>query len=762
MTENNDIKDTLTEKKRPRKEIIKSIAIVFLAVMLVLTFFSNTIMNMSLPQVSVQYAESAEVSEQIKGSGTVTTGESYKVSVNETRVISAVNFKVGDSVNKGDVIYTLEGTESTELDEAEKTLKDLEYEYKKAVIAAGEGAGYRVEQLEIDNAKDEISDIERDIERFDTPEYLREKYASDYLQIENLKKDIEELEANTNADFENINDTDLEIYQSELSDALTGLESDDYTLLPTEWYDKLTAAKENVDKLSESDKETLTNKKTEIEGYIAALSTEDMLGLPTKYYNKIESALNTYTEAKEAYEKAETELKEAQAALTDDSSDSIRSKNREVEQKMKEYNQAMSDIASYTGTDANEIQDLYDKLDSISLELKYLQEDLNDLMEEQSINNVTQNKVRAKQSVYNNKKYAYEKAEAALNKIKKEIRSELIDELNAVKVKLESLSETDENGKSELDAAKKTLSELKAECKKELKTKSTKVTREIENRKSLEEKKTSLETAQASFDVKIANDKKTLEDSLKEKKTNLKTLEANLSVKKITDDVTNKQTQVDLDKQENAIAEQRKTVNKLKEKSLGGEITAPVSGVISSLSYKAGETTVSGNDAAVIDMTDKGFILSFSVKTEQARKLTVGTNADVTSNYFGSDISATLSKISTDSSNPQTNKILEFTVTGADVKSGDQISVAIGAKGQQYSAVVPNSAIRSDSNGKYVLVCESKNSALGSRYFAVRYSVNVLASNDSKTAVSGLTGSEFVITSSSSPIEDGTQVKLAE
>lgn len=762
MTENNEALDMKSDKKRPRKEIIKSIAIVFLAVMLVLTFFSNTIMNMSLPQVSVQYAESAEVSEQIKGSGTVTTGESYKVTVNETRVVSSVNFKVGDSVNKGDVIYTLEGTESTELDEAQKTLKDLEYDYKKALIAAGEGAGYRAEQLEIDNAKDEISDIERDIKRFDTPAYLREKYASDYIQIENLKKDIEELEANTNEKFKNINDTDLEIYQTELTDALTGLDSDDYTLLPTEWYNKLTAAKEKVDKLSESDKETLTNKKTEIEGYISALSTEDMLGLPTKYYNKIANALETYNNAKSEYEKAETELKNAQAELTTDASDSVKSKNREIDQKIQEYNSAMNDISNYTGTDANEIQDLYDKANSISKELQYLQEDLADLLEEQNVNNVTKNKIKAKQAVYNNKKKAYEAAESELNKLKKEIRTELIDELNAVKAKLEALEETDENGKSELDAAKKNLSELKSECKKELKTTSTEVTREIENRKSLEEKKTSLETTEASFNVKIADDKKTLTDSLKEKKKNLKTLETNLSVKKITDDVTNKQTQIDLEKQENAISEQRKTVNTLKEKSLGGEITAPVSGVISTLSYKAGETTTAGNDAAVIDMTDKGFIMSFSVKTEQARKLTVGTNADVTSNYFGSDISATLTKISTDSSNPQTNKILEFTVTGADVKSGDQISVAIGAKGQQYAAVVPNSAIRSDSNGKYVLVCESKNSALGSRYFAVRYSVNVLASNDSKTAVSGLTGSEFVITSSSTPVEDGAQVKLAE
>ncbi|MBQ7783748.1 MAG: RND transporter, partial [Oscillospiraceae bacterium] len=58
------------EPKSPRKELIKTIAIIFLAVLLVLTFFSNTIMNYSLPQVSAIYVNQGTISEQIRGSGT--------------------------------------------------------------------------------------------------------------------------------------------------------------------------------------------------------------------------------------------------------------------------------------------------------------------------------------------------------------------------------------------------------------------------------------------------------------------------------------------------------------------------------------------------------------------------------------------------------------------------------------------------------------------------------------------------------------------
>ena len=66
---------------------------------------------------------------------------------------------------------------------------------------------------------------------------------------------------------------------------------------------------------------------------------------------------------------------------------------------------------------------------------------------------------------------------------------------------------------------------------------------------------------------------------------------------------------------------------------------------------------------------------------------------------------------------------------------------------------------RHDGNGDYVLVMESKSSPLGNRYVASRYDVQKIVSNDTKTAVSGLTGSEYVITTSSKPIEPGQNVR---
>ncbi|MBQ2157432.1 MAG: RND transporter, partial [Oscillospiraceae bacterium] len=62
----------MNEAKKPgKREWVKTAVIIFLAVLLVLTFFSNTIMNANLPEVAVQYVTSGTISAQIRGQATV-------------------------------------------------------------------------------------------------------------------------------------------------------------------------------------------------------------------------------------------------------------------------------------------------------------------------------------------------------------------------------------------------------------------------------------------------------------------------------------------------------------------------------------------------------------------------------------------------------------------------------------------------------------------------------------------------------------------
>lgn len=743
------------KQMKARRDLIKNIAIIFLAIMLVLTFFSNTVMNMSLPEVSAQYAVAETVSEQIRGSGTVTAGQSYDVIVNETRKISGVNVKKGDKINKGDVIYMLEGTESEELITAEKTLREMELAYEKALIDSEAGTKYITQIMDINNSREDIAETESDLARFNDEEYLEKKYASDYYAIEKLREEAELLKKNAGTLYTGRSAAELEVIAEELTAAIACLDTDDYSALPKSWYDKITAAAE---KASVNDKEALNSRKTAIESYIAALETEDMLALPTEYYNRVRELIITKSDAQAEFEKRKKALEDIQGEISGsaDYSDEIKSVSRQIEEKVSQHSQVIMNITYHNYEDAAGRNALFEQANALSLEIKHLNDDMAELMKKQQKGSAILNRLNGAQTMYNKAEISLEAASDALNKVKKEIKSRLIDEYTDVKVNLEALDETAYS--DDAQNVVRAFAELKKEAKVSLKAELA----AVNAAKSYSEKQNEYDRSKSEFDIKLASDKAAMEDTLKEKKRSLEKMEQELSVSQMTGNAEARKAALDLQEQALKIEDQKALIQSYKDKAAGGSIIAPVSGIISSLSYTAGESTAAGNAAAVIDMTDKGYTISFSVKTEQAKKLKTGANADVANNYFGSDITAVLTAIKTDTTNPQTNKILEFSVTGSEVAPGDTITLNIGAKGQQYPAVIPKSAVREDNNGKYVLTVQSKASPLGSRYYAVRYPVEIIAQNDSLAAVSGLSGSEFVITASSVPVGDGEQVKLSD
>lgn len=135
-------------KKRGKRDWVKNAIIIFLAVLLVLTFFSNTIMNYSLPEVAAQYPQSTTLTTKIRGSGTVESAQSYNVTVQETRTVAAVNVKKGDTIAAGDTLLTLDATESQELQDARANLATVKLDYEKLKLPKNEdGAAARAASL---------------------------------------------------------------------------------------------------------------------------------------------------------------------------------------------------------------------------------------------------------------------------------------------------------------------------------------------------------------------------------------------------------------------------------------------------------------------------------------------------------------------------------------------------------------------------------------------------------------------------------------
>lgn len=239
---------------------------------------------------------------------------------------------------------------------------------------------------------------------------------------------------------------------------------------------------------------------------------------------------------------------------------------------------------------------------------------------------------------------------------------------------------------------------------------------------------------------------------------------ANRELEQATNDYTNLSkkysSEVSLRTQYESIVKLEDKIAKLKENASAAEITAPISGTIVDIMYTAGQTTAPQETVMTIQPQNKAYTLQFSVTSNQAKRIKTGDNAEIMYNYYGNDVSAKVSGMHRDPNN-RDNTIVVCELSG-DVNAGDNYTVSIGEQSASYDFVVPTSSIKEDKNGKFILTIEAKSTPLGNRYYARRVDVEVITSDDSRSAVTGaLTGGEYVITTTTKPVEANQMVRLA-
>ncbi|MBO4376140.1 MAG: HlyD family efflux transporter periplasmic adaptor subunit, partial [Lachnospiraceae bacterium] len=220
--------------------------------------------------------------------------------------------------------------------------------------------------------------------------------------------------------------------------------------------------------------------------------------------------------------------------------------------------------------------------------------------------------------------------------------------------------------------------------------------------------------------------------------------------------------EIELNSTARALKEKQEELQKLLDNAVGATVKAPVAGKIVDISVVSGGKAEANATIATIQPEDKGFTLKISVSAEQAKKVSIGSPAEIQNAWYYNDITVELKAIQNDPANPGKNKLLVFDVSG-DVSDGQSLSVSVGSKSQNYDLIVPNSAIRSDDNGKFILIVDQKSSPIGNRYYATRVDIEEVAKDDTQTAISApLNGWEFVITAATKPVDPGMQVRLAE
>lgn len=228
-----------------------------------------------------------------------------------------------------------------------------------------------------------------------------------------------------------------------------------------------------------------------------------------------------------------------------------------------------------------------------------------------------------------------------------------------------------------------------------------------------------------------------------------------------TDSVTGQISKLDLEAQKKAIEKQKEKVAKLKEKTTATEIKSKYDGVVSAVNVQPDDTTTPGSPLAVIDIAEEGYTIEVTVDADKVKKIKTGVKAELINNW-GGQAECVLQKIKNDTTAGSRSKILEFSVTG-DVESGTFMELSIPCGSASYDAIVPKSAIYTDKDGTFVLKVRSKSSPFGNRYYAERVNVEVLASDETSSAINGgISRGDSIITAASKPVSAGDQVRMKD
>ena len=559
--------------------------------MLILTFFSNTIMNYSLVEVSTQQVTSGQITSKVRGSGSVEASESYSVTIEETRKIATVNVKKDAEVATGDLLFTLEDTDSDELDAAKKSLNEAQAAYESAVLTAG------------------ITVAER--------QSIEAGKGSSLTQKQN----------------------EIAAANQRVKDAQAAVDAAQASV------DKIKA---QIDAVSNSTTDTTAEEKAVLDAEKKNSEAQDSLT----------SAESAYTPVKSAYDTALSGLQSAQSTY-------------------------------------DEAKTAYDNLPSTATEA--------DKQTAKTSVAIAETKLKAAKATYDARK----------------------DDLNKVQGSYDSAKSAATDSKNALSNANYNLSVKKL---------------------------TGTNTAEANnLQAQLNTATVALTDA------NTALTSATNDQKKVTDKISGEVTIASAYK---TMTDLQEEVAKLQAKSIGTEITSPISGTVTDIAVTAG-TTVNANDVMMtIQPENKAYVLQFSVTENQAKKVRVGDTAEILNNWYGNDVSAVVSAIRKDPQN-RSNSMIICEMKG-DVSVGDSYTLSIGEQSSNYDTIVPTSAIREDSNGKFILIIESKSTPLGNRYYARRVDVDVITSDDTKSAVTGaLEGYEYVITTTTKPIKENEQVRLA-
>lgn len=755
----------MTESTTKRRIWIRNAIIIILLVLLVLTLFSNTILNHSLPEVAVQYPQYASIASRIRATGVVEANQSYTVSIEQSRVVESIAVRVGQSVAKGDILMKLETGDSRELDEARLALSNLELELirKKqedpALSADAAKDTYQALLSELTDAKATLALIQTELADIKA----QQAKIPSYDEIQNAK--IIMSQAQSMVDYYTAEIARLGGKQGTLG-GNGYYTAEEIANLLAEAQSAYDAAQQVYGEAAlayaQADAEAKTWK-TRLED--AQKAVEDAKAAVADYESKRPGSVTAETvqQKKAEYENLKAELEQKERYFTED----------RYQEAKKAYDAARAEYdAKKNSASAEDLAALKAAVEAAAKALEPLESEYRALLQlrqsvytaEQQYNMLVMQYMQSMQS------------DIMLSRLNGAVKQAEAD-VETIQVSLRDAEMVLEQCKAQYEQADATVKQAEADLK------------QIQNYQSYEElgeeiqeltqKKNDLEKqmrdAQALIDSGSDEGVRQIQTRVNEKNREITAqtkvindLEKQVAAAKANADGTSdtaklnqKQYEIEVKRIEDQIAKQEKEIARLEKVSVETDLTSPVSGVIESISALVGKTAEANAALMTITVSDMGYTVKCTVTAEQAAKVKVGDEAALQWYYWGEAPTARVVSIKSDAASQGKNKIITLSVTG-EVSPGTSITFTLGDKNASYDCVVPNSAVREDADGKFVLIVSAKSTPLGNRYTAKRVPVEVIASDDTNSALSGAVSGQYVITTSASPISDGMQVRLSE
>lgn len=357
-------------KKKKKKSWIVKALVCFLIIMGILTFFSNTIMNMTLTQVSTQQIYGATLSTITRAPGTVKANTEVEVKAPGAVTVGQLQSFMYQSVEAGEVLTLLDLPENTDaLDEKKKQLEDLEKQMEYDARTPSDGTDFYTLETGVEDAQKTLDEAKKTLDEAKNKDTLInqtkndidslaaqiEKATEEKSDLEKKKQDAEETRDNWNAmlpDLRAAKDAAQKAFDECIKDPADPAYDPDYLAYCEE------ALKAANDAVTEAEN-----------GYNTASNNVN------NYKNQISDKNKTINNLEESKTEKETLL--AEYKLLPKVSDAER-KVRDAEHALDTAQKSLNDARTKAGIDYDKDQDAlnesYEKKEKLEKEVKELED----------------------------------------------------------------------------------------------------------------------------------------------------------------------------------------------------------------------------------------------------------------------------------------------------------------------------------------------------------------------------------------------------